>query len=190
MSEQLTFTYHTPETAPDGSKQIMEASLKAFGMVPNLHKILAEAPATYETYNAAFGLFMSNTTFSALEQQVVFMTANFENNCHYCVPGHTWMMKAAKMPDDVIEALREGTPLPDEKLQALHVYTKELLDNRGHIGDEKLEDFLNAGFTKRQALEVLTGLAAKLISNFTNALTHTKVDEPMKPFAWTHPSER
>ena len=99
-------------------------------------------------------------------------------------------MKAGKMPDDVIEALREGTPIPDAKLQALHDFTKELLDNRGHIGDERLQAFLDAGFTKRQALEVLTGLAAKLISNFTNALTHTEPDDFMRAYAWTHPSQR
>ncbi|CCQ11548.1 Macrophage infectivity potentiator-related protein [Pseudoalteromonas luteoviolacea B = ATCC 29581] len=46
---------------------------------------------------------------------------------------------------------------------------------------------MNAGYTKRQALEVLTGLASKLISNFTNALTHTKVDDAMKPYAWEKP---
>ena len=184
------FTYYEPDTAPGKSKEMMAQSLKGFGMIPNLHKILAEAPATYEAYNTVFSLFMKNTSLTPLEQQVVFMTANFENNCHYCVPGHTWMMKSAKMPDDVIEALREGTAIPDPKLQALHDYTKALLDQRGHIGDEKLEAFLNAGYDKRQALEVLTGLSAKLISNFTNALAHTKVDEAMSANDWTHPSER
>ncbi|MFM2623813.1 carboxymuconolactone decarboxylase family protein [Vibrio owensii] len=184
------FTYYTAETAPEESKALVEQSLKGFGMLPNLHAVLAEAPATYKAYNKTFELFMKNTTLSPLEQQVVFMTSNFENNCHYCIPGHTWMMKAGKMPDEVIEALREGTPIPDAKLQALHDFTKELLDNRGHIGDDRLQAFLDAGFTQRQALEVLTGLAAKLISNFTNALAHTQPDKPFEKFAWTHPSER
>ena len=186
----MSFTYYELENAPEESKALMERSLKSLKSLPNLHKILAEAPATLEAYNKTFELFMKNTTLSPLEQQVVFMTSNFENHCHYCVPGHTWMMKAAKMPEEIIEALREGTEIPDVKLQALHDYTKALLDNRGHIGDEKLEQFLSAGYSKRQALEVLTGLSAKLISNFTNALTHTRIDEPMKPFAWTHPDER
>jgi len=184
------FTYHEVDTAPEASKPLMEASLKGFGMIPNLHKVLAEAPATYEAYNTVFNLFMKNTTLSPLEQQVVFMTANFENNCHYCVPGHTWMMHAGKMPEEVIEALREGTDIPDAKLQALHLYAKELLDNRGHIGDDRLQAFLEAGYNKRQALEVLTGLSAKLISNFTNALAHTEPDAAFQKYAWTHPSER
>ncbi|MCG8612919.1 MAG: carboxymuconolactone decarboxylase family protein [Pseudomonadales bacterium] len=184
------FTYYETNTAPEESKSLMEASLKGFGMIPNLHKILAEAPATYEAYNTVFNLFMKNTTLSPVEQQVVFMTANFENNCHYCVPGHTWMMHSAKMPEEVIEALREGTEIPDAKLQALHDYAKALLDNRGHIGDEKLQAFIDAGYTRRQALEVLTGLSAKLISNFTNALAHTEPDNAFKKYAWTHPSQR
>lgn len=184
------FTYYNADTAPEESKELVKASLKGFGMLPNLHAVLAEAPATYEAYNTTFGLFMKNTTFSPLEQQVVFMTANFENNCHYCIPGHTWMMKAGKMPDEVIEALREGTQIPDPKLRALHDFAKELLDKRGHIGDERLQAFFDAGYTKRQALEVLTGLSAKLISNFTNALAHTKQDPPFKKYEWTHPSER
>jgi alkylhydroperoxidase family enzyme len=184
------FTYHDTNTAPEESKPLLQQSQKSFGMVPNLHKVLAEAPATYEAYNTVFGLFMKNTTLSPLEQQVVFMTANFENNCHYCVPGHTWMMHAGKMPEEIIEALREGTAIPDAKLQALHDYTKQLLDNRGHIGDDKLQEFLDAGYNKRQALEVLTGLSAKLISNFTNALAHTEPDQAFQKYAWTHPSER
>lgn len=184
------FTYHDLETAPDASKPLIEQSLKGFGMLPNLHKVLAEAPATYEAYNTTFNLFMKNTSLSPLEQQVVFMTANYENNCHYCVPGHTWMMHAGKMPAEVIEALREGTQIPNKKLQALHDFAKGLLDNRGHIGDDRLEEFLNAGYTKQQALEVLTGLAAKLISNFTNALAHTEPDAAFKKYAWVHPTQR
>ena len=42
------FTYYGPDTAPEESKPLMEQSLSAFGMIPNLHKILAEAPATYK----------------------------------------------------------------------------------------------------------------------------------------------
>ncbi|WP_041395375.1 carboxymuconolactone decarboxylase family protein [Photobacterium profundum] len=185
-----TFKYYDLGSAPEESKALVEQSLKGFGMLPNLHAVLAEAPATYEAYNTTFDLFMNSTTFSPLEQQVVFMTANFENNCHYCVPGHTWMMKAGKMPEEVIEALREGTVIPDAKLQALHDFSKELLDKRGHIGDDRLQAFFDAGYTKRQALEVLTGLSAKLISNFTNAIAHTQPDAAFQKYAWTHPSQR
>lgn len=184
------FEYYEIEKAPEVSQPLMRQTQESVGFLPNLHRLLAAAPATYEAYRTTIDLFTTKTSLTPVEQQVVMMTANFENNCHYCVPAHSWIMTLGKMPSDIIEALREGQDLPDAKLQALHTFTKELLHNRGHIGDDRLQAFLDAGYNQSQALEVLTGLAAKLISNFTNALTHTKLDEPMKAFDWTHPKER
>lgn len=184
------FTYHSKETAPAESLPQIERSEKNYGFFPTLHQIMAEAPATYQAYLDTFALFEHNTTLSQLEQQIVFMTANYENDCHYCVPGHSYLMTAYKMPADIIEALREGQPLADEKLQALRHYTQMLIDKRGHIGDAELRKFLDAGYTKRQSLEVLVGLASKLISNFTNALAHTMLDQGVEKFAWVHPKNR
>jgi alkylhydroperoxidase family enzyme len=183
------FTTYTKDNAPQESAELVQRSLKAYGFLPNLHGVMAEAPATYKAYLDTFETF-AGSSLSALEQQVVMQTSNYENNCHYCMPGHSMLMKLAGMPADVIEALREGTPIADPKLEALRTYSRQLLDQRGHIGDAQLQVFLNAGFTKRQALEVLTGLAAKLLSNFTNALAHTELDAPVKAFAWTHPKLR
>lgn len=184
------FTYHTKETAPSASLPLMEQSLQAYGFVPTLHQVLAEAPAAYQAYLETFRIFTEETTLSPLEQQVVMMTSNVENRCHYCTAGHTMLMQMIKAPEEVIEALREARPIPDAKLEALSVFSRELLATRGHIGDAELETFLAAGYDRQQALEVLVGLASKLISNFTNALAHTELDEPVKPFAWTHPHDR
>ena len=184
------FTYYEKDTAPEKSQALMDQSVAIFGMLPNMHKILAGAPATYEAYNTVYSLFTKETGFSPLEAQIVVMTANYENRCHYCMAGHTWGMKAYKMPDDIIEALREGRPLSDPKLEALRSFARDLLDSRGHVGDDRLRAFLEAGYTKRHALEVLCGLSAKLISNFTNALAHTDVEGPLGQYAWEHPEDR
>jgi len=182
------FTYYTRETAPAESKPLIDQSLKMFGFLPNLSKVMAEAPITYEVFNTAYILFSSKSAFSPVEQQVVMMTANFENRCHYCMAGHSWVMtEFQKISREIIEDLRNGRPLAEPRLEALHVFTKQLIENRGHVGDADLQKFLDAGYTKRQALEVLTGLAAKLITNFTNALTHTELDDQIKAHVWSHP---
>ena len=178
----MTFTYHTPESAPQESKPMLEGAQKSFGMIPNLHAILAEGPTTYEAYGWLYNKFTTSTSFSPLEQQVVMMTSNVENKCHYCVPAHTWIMKSAKMPEDVIEALRTSKELPDAKLQALSDFTKAMWDNRGHVSQDQLKDFLNAGYSNKHAIELMTGMACKLISNFTNGMTKTKVDAPFQEF--------
>jgi alkylhydroperoxidase family enzyme len=184
------FRYHTKETAPAESQSLIEASVKTYGFFPNLHQVLAEAPAAYKAYLETFSIFEKETTLTPLEQQIVFQTANYENNCHYCVPGHSYLMKAMRMPADVIEALREGQPIADPKLEALRVYARRTINQRGHLSDQEIQEFLAAGYNTRQALEVLVGLSSKLISNFTNALARTKLDAGVQAFAWTHPSQR
>lgn len=184
------FVYHTEETAPAESRELMEQSRKGFGMLPNLHRILAESPETYRSYLVTFAAVMGKSAFSPLEAQVIFMTANYENKCHYCTAGHSWAMEAAKMPADVIEALREGTPIADPKLQALRSFTQDMLETRGHMPAGRLQEFLDAGYTRKQALEVICGLAAKVISNYTNALAQTELDPPMESYAWVHPEDR
>jgi alkylhydroperoxidase family enzyme len=184
------FQYHTKDSAPAESQPQVDVSVKTFGFLPKLHAVLAEAPFTYELYNTAFAGFQSKTTFSTLEQQIVMMTANYENRCHYCTAGHSMIMKMQNLPDEAITALRDGKPLGDRKLEALRTFTRLLIEKHGHVGDSELQKFLDAGYTKRQALEVLSGIAAKVISNYTNALAHTEIDEPVKSYAWTHPDDR
>ncbi len=40
----MKFKLHTRETAPADSQPLMEWSLKNFGMIPNLHAVMAQAP--------------------------------------------------------------------------------------------------------------------------------------------------
>jgi alkylhydroperoxidase family enzyme len=178
------FTYHDENTAPAASVPIIQKSKAAFGFLPNLHKILAEAPATYEAYTSLYNAATTKISLTPIEAQVVMMASNVRNECHYCTAGHSMLMTMIKTPQDVIDSLRDKKPIKDPKLQALRVYAEQLLEHRGHIGDDQLQAFLNAGYNKQQALEVLVALAAKLISNFTNAIAHTELDEPAKAYAW------
>ena len=186
----MMFEYLSKDSAPAESAPLIERSIQTYAFLPKLHAVMAVAPATYQAYLDTFALFEHKTTLTPLEQQVVFQTSNYENDCHYCMPGHTFIMKLAGMPAEVIDALREGNPINDKRLEALRVYARRLIDKRGHLSQSEFNEFLDAGYTPRQALEVLVGLAAKLLSNFTNALAKTELDDPVRPYAWTHPDKR
>jgi alkylhydroperoxidase family enzyme len=45
-----------------------------------------------------------------------------------------------------------------------------------------------SGYTKQQILEVILGLAHKIISNYTNHVANTPVDAVFKKFAWEKPA--
>lgn len=178
------FTLHTPESAPEGSKPLLENSLNAFGFIPNLHAVMAEAPSTLEAYQQLGGLF-ARSTLSAVEQNVVWLTINVEHNCHYCVPAHTGIAHMQKVPEDVITALRDNRTLPDARLEALRQFTLTTLRNRGVVDDADVEAFLAAGFTRANILDVVLGLSHKVLSNYVNHFADTPVDARFQQFDWT-----
>jgi len=180
------FTIHTPETAPAASKLLLDKSQKAFGRVPGLHGVLAEAPKALEAYQV-LGTLFQDTSLTTIEQHVVWLTINYENDCGYCVPAHTGLAKRDAVPDDVIEALRNGTPIADPKLEALRTFTVQVVQKSGWVTDDDVQAFLDAGYTKQQILEVILGLAHKIISNYTNHVAKTPVDAVFKKFAWEKP---
>ena len=177
------FTIHTEETAPEASKPLLAGSQKAFGMIPNLHGLMAESPQLLEAYQALSRIF-SETSLSTVEQNVVWLAINVEHKCHYCVPAHTGIAKSQGVDDATIEALRNATPLADPKLEALRDFTLKVVRQRGEVSDADVEAFLAAGFTKQNILDVIVGVAHKVMSNYTNHLGHTAVDAPFQAFAW------
>ena len=91
----------------------------------------------------------------------MWQTINVEHECHYCVPAHTGIAKNMKVDDSITEALRNETPLPTDKLETLRNFTLSVVRDRGNVDDNAVQTFLDAGFTKRQVLEVILAAAQK-----------------------------
>ena len=178
-----TLKVHTIESAPEGSKSQLEDSVKGFGMLPNLHGVLSGSPQTLEAYKTLHKLF-SSSSFDNEELTVVWQTLNVENECHYCVPAHTAIAHKMKVDATLTDALRNGTAMPTEKLQILQNTTLSIVRNRGRISDEELATFYAAGYEERQVLDIILGVAQKTISNYTNHIANTPVDEPFQKFLW------
>lgn len=175
------FTLHTLESAPEASRPLLAASERSYGMIPNLHAVMAEAPGLLEGYQTLHRLVLESS-FSDEEKTVVWQTVNVEHNCHYCVPAHSAIARSMKVDESIDTALRNKSALP-EKLEALRSFTLDVVRARGQVPAEKLEAFLNAGFSRRQVLEVILIVSQKVMSNYLNHLADTPIDEPFKAFA-------
>jgi len=178
------FTLHDENTAPEGSKELLAKSKAAYGMIPGLHAVMAEAPGLLEAYQQVHELFV-NSSFDKDELTVVWQTINVENACHYCVPAHTGIAKSMGVDDAITNALRDKTALPNARLEALRDFTLALVRERGNLDDATVQTFLDAGFTRRNILEVILGYSQKIMSNYTNHIADTPVDKPFQKFAWT-----
>ncbi|WP_299409957.1 carboxymuconolactone decarboxylase family protein [uncultured Roseobacter sp.] len=179
----MTFPSHDLETAPEGSKALLENSQKAFGRLPGLHKVLAESPQAFEGYQLLHKLF-TETDFDAEELTVVWQTINVEHECHYCVPAHTGIAKMMKVSDEITDALRNETPLPTGKLEALRTFTLQVVRTRGNVSKAQIDAFFAAGYGHRAVLDVVLGLAQKTMSNYINHMAETPVDEVFHSLLW------
>lgn len=177
------FTIHTEETAPEASKPFVKGTVKAFGFLPNLSATFAESPAMIEAYGTLAGIF-DKTDLTATERQIVSMTTSRLNGCTYCMAAHSTVSQMQKVPDDVIESLRNGTPIADPKLRALQTFTARLQETRGHVPHDEVEAFLAAGYTKANILDVIVGAGLKTLSNYTNHIAGTPVDAAFQANAW------
>lgn len=179
-----TLKIHNIETAPDASKAMLEKSQKAYGMIPGLHGVLAESPQLFEAYQTLHELF-SNSSFNNDELTVVWQTINVEHACHYCVPAHTGIAKMMKVDDAITNALRNETPLESPKLEALRTITLTIVRNRGNVTQADLDAFYSAGYQEKHVLDIILGVAQKVISNYTNHIANTPVDAAFQSFAWS-----
>ncbi len=184
-----TFQVHTIESAPEGSRPTLTQAQKTLGFVPNLYGVFAESPATLKAYATLGGIFDSSTAFSPTERQVILLSVIFENECDYCMAAHSTIAGMQNVPDHVVEALRNGEPIRDARLEALRAFTRKLTRERGWVSEPDVETFLEAGYAKAQVLEVVLGVAMKILSNYTNHITRTPVDEAFQEHTWTPPSK-
>jgi uncharacterized peroxidase-related enzyme len=178
------FTIHTEESTPEGSKELIQAAKGKYGFLPNLSAVQSESPAMLEGYGALSQIF-NKTNLSETERQIILMTNNRLNGCAYCMAAHTTISQMAKVPVDVIEALRSGTEIADSKLEALRVFTIRMNETRGWVEQSDLDAFFAAGYDKASVLDVILGTSLKVLSNYTNHISQTPVDAAFKANTWS-----
>ncbi len=180
----MKIEFHTIKNAPEAVKADLQNLEKAYGVVPNLFAGLSASPAATKSYMAIAGNMKEHASLSPIEQQVVYISISAQNGCDYCVAAHSTGAGMAKMPDDVLTALREQRSLPDEKLNALRTFALAMLERRGYMSDDDLTAFTAAGFNQEHLLEVITIMAHKTMSNYFNHIAKTPLDDMFKPRAW------
>ncbi len=177
------FKLHTIETAPRDSKAILEDTLNQMKFIPNLYATMAGSPQVLKAYVEMARLF-GETSFNAVEKNIVWLTVSRSNSCHYCTTIHSMVAKMYNVPDEIVEAIRSDKPLSDNKLESLRKFTSVLVEKRGWASDQEINNFLAAGYIKTQILELIVGIAQKTISNYVNHIADTPLDEPVKSFEW------
>lgn len=168
----------------------LSAAQKKMGMVPNMYRAMANFPALLDAYQYGYQQIREKSGFSAIEQEILFLSISRENGCEYCVAAHSFIADAmSKVPAAVTDAIRDGTPLADARLEALRSFTQKMVASRGNPSIEDAEAFLSAGYSEEQILGVILAIGVKVFSNYTNHLFGTEVDPAFAGRRWSTGSE-
>ncbi|MFK5956183.1 MAG: carboxymuconolactone decarboxylase family protein [Planctomycetota bacterium] len=91
------------------------------------------------------------------------------------------------MPEEFLQALRDGSEIPDARLEVLRRFTEQVVEHRGRVQGDALAAFVSAGYQPAQAMEVIVGVAMKTMSNYVNHVAEIPLDEAWQDFAWVKP---
>lgn len=181
------FPNHTVETAPEESRNWLQAMIQRFGFVPSAGAKMAESPRLLDTFMRA-NIAFDTTQFTFIERKVIALVIAREYHCRYTVALHSALLAKGQAPAAIITALRDGTPLPNTRLEALRGFTLAVLRGRGVVPPDVANSFSAAGYTSEQALEVVLGLGVFTMSTLANRLTGVVVDPPFQQFRWDGPA--
>ncbi|MDX2173869.1 MAG: carboxymuconolactone decarboxylase family protein [Bacteroidota bacterium] len=167
------------------SKEIVDITQKAFGFAPNMYVKMGHNPALLDAYVYAYNSFRTNAGFNTVEQEVIFLSIAYENNCEYCISAHSFVADMmSKVPTEVTNALRDGSQISDVKLAALSKLTRSLTVNRGMVSQEEIHAFTAMGYNETHVLGIIAAIGIKTMSNYANHNTNPQIDAAFAGRAW------
>ena len=178
----------TPDDAPAEAKDLLIAAETRNGDLPNLLRLLANAPVALETYLTVSGI-NARSSLSLAEREAVQITAAAIHGCGFCVAGHTAIAyKQAGLDAATVEALRGIGHVPDDRFDAVARFTKAVIASRGRVEDADLAAFREAGFSDQAVLEVVLGVSLATLCNFANNLGAPPLNAQLEPYRWDGPT--
>jgi uncharacterized peroxidase-related enzyme len=171
------------EAADPKAKPVLEKAKAQVGFIPNMYKGMVNFPELLDTYLDGYNRFRKASTFNPVEQELILLTVSRVHGCNYCTAAHSMIADRSKMPADVLQAIRSGGPIRDAKLSALRAFVQKMVESRGLPSRADAAAFLAAGYSDRHMLEVILAISVKVISNFSNHLFHTEIDQPFAGYA-------
>jgi uncharacterized peroxidase-related enzyme len=165
-----------PAAAEGSNKQILDATKAQLGMVPNLFRALANAPAGLAGYSAFSGA-LSKGALSAKTRERIALAVAERNGCDYCLAAHSAIGKMVGLDPAAILAARHGKADDARDAAALSL-ARALIDARGRVSTHEFDTARQAGLDDGAIVEVIANVALNVFTNYVNSAGRVDVDFP------------
>lgn len=166
----------TPDTTPEGSRELLAEIERAFGKAPNVAKTLAQSPAALRAWFGLNGALASTLT-PALREEISLAVAE-ANGCAYCLSAHTAVGGIVGLDAEELGLAREGASR-DQRREAALRFALAVLESRGDVSDNALERVRAAGFDDGEIAELVAHVALNVLTNYFNRVAQPEIDFPL-----------
>ncbi len=165
-----------PAAADGKAKELLDAVQGKMGAVPNVTRVMANAPAVLDAY-LANATALGKGAFDAKTREAIALTIADTSGCDYCAAAHGFISKNLKVDADEIERRLQGTSA-EPRLRAILTLARRVVDTRGKVSDDDLQTARDAGLDDGAIAETVANVAANLFTNYLNNVAHTDIDFP------------
>lgn len=110
---------------------------------------------------------MAQSDFQPLEQQLILFIIDCQLSCDYCLKAHSDSAASFLISEQDQQDIQQGKMLQDVHLRALQQFLQHLIKQKSQVVPKEIQEFLAAGYTQKNAMELITALSMKAISNYT-----------------------
>jgi uncharacterized peroxidase-related enzyme len=166
-----------PTQATGETRELLEATQRTLGVIPNTAKALASSPAALKTWLESIRALAGGQLDPGLRERIALGVAE-ANACEYCLSGHAYVAKhVAHLSDDAIGESRRLSS-SDPKVDAALTFAKTVLETRGGVSDADVEQVRAAGYADGEIAEIVTHVAFNVLTNYFNKVADTDIDFP------------
>ncbi len=169
-----------PTQATGKARQLLDGVQGRLGVVPNVFRVLGNAPAALEGYLNLHSA-LSGGSFNLRLREQLALTIAETNLCGYCLSVHSYLgAKAGLTEQDLLDA-RRATASSD-RTDAILKLARAIVLQRGEVSDATLQAARASGLGDAEIVETVAHVALHLFTNYLNHVARTVVDFPeVKP---------
>jgi uncharacterized peroxidase-related enzyme len=165
-----------PDHATGAIRRLFAEIRVKFALVPNLFRVLANAPAALEGLTGLSAALARGALDEKTREQLALAIAE-SNLCAYCLSGHTAMAaKIGLSRVEIDDAIRASAA--DARTDAILKLARSIVVQRGELSDADLGRARAGGLSDGEIVETVANVALNIFENYMSHVARVPIDFP------------
>jgi uncharacterized peroxidase-related enzyme len=165
-----------PDRASGATKRLFTEIRAKFALVPNLFRVLANAPVALEGLMGLGAALAGGALDQKTREQLALAIAE-SNLCAYCLSAHTAMAaKIGLTKAEIDDAIRASAA--DTRTDAILKLARNIVVQRGELSDADLARARAVGLSDTEIIETVANVALNIFENYMSHVARVSIDFP------------